>query len=73
MEQQTISIAKVVLNSRTFVVAAANPSSGRYEYLKVLSIATKYNIIFCICIISIIIMSIINGEFGKSLLIKVYV
>jgi DNA replication licensing factor MCM5 len=39
MEQQIISIANpgitTVLNSRTSVLAAANPIAGRYEDLKV--------------------------------------
>lgn len=52
MEQQTISIAKAgittVLNSRTSVLAAANPPSGRYDDLKVCSCIVPFFSIFLI-------------------------
>ncbi|KAM7267049.1 hypothetical protein ACFE04_009215 [Oxalis oulophora] len=51
MEQQTISIAKAgittVLNSRTSVLAAANPPSGRYDDLKT-TILSRFDLIFIV-------------------------
>lgn len=57
MEQQTISIAKAgittVLNSRTSVLAAANPPSGRYDDLKdnidlQTTILSRFDLIFIV-------------------------
>ncbi|KAL1816125.1 hypothetical protein ACET3Z_018699 [Daucus carota] len=54
MEQQTISIAKAgittVLNSRTSVLAATNPPSGRYDDLKdcITTILSKFDLIFIV-------------------------
>ncbi|KAI5079809.1 hypothetical protein GOP47_0005288 [Adiantum capillus-veneris] len=60
MEQQTISIAKAgittVLNSRTSVLAAANPPSGHYDDLKTaqenidleIAILSRFNLIFIV-------------------------
>jgi DNA replication licensing factor MCM5 len=60
MEQQTISIAKAgittVLNSRTSVLAAANPVHGRYDDLKSASenidlmttILSRFDLIFIV-------------------------
>ncbi|KAJ9548488.1 hypothetical protein OSB04_021031 [Centaurea solstitialis] len=63
MEQQTISIAKAgittVLNSRTSVLAAANPPSGRYDDLKTAqdnidlqtTILSRFDLIFIVKIL----------------------
>lgn len=72
MEQQTISVAKAgittILNSRTSVLAAANPIFGRYDDMKVISdqidlqttILSRFDCIF-------IVRDIRNPEHDKTL------
>ena len=72
MEQQTISVAKAgittILNSRTSVLAAANPIFGRYDDMKVISdqidlqttILSRFDCIF-------IVRDIRNAEHDKTL------
>lgn len=61
MEQQTISIAKAgisaTLNSRTSILAAANPIFGRYDKTKTLKnnidlsapIMSRFDLFFVLC------------------------
>ena len=72
MEQQTISVAKAgittILNSRTSVLAAANPIFGRYDDMKIISdqidlqttILSRFDCIF-------IVRDIRNPEHDKTL------
>jgi DNA replication licensing factor MCM5 len=70
MEQQTISVAKAgittVLNSRTAVLAAANPTFGRYDDLKQASEQIEFQTTILSRFDCIFIVRDIKGEIGDK-------